>query len=61
MSTFLIVCLIGFACNITVFVSALIFLHKENKGIDIATVSLLLLTCCIPWLLYISYLVVLLR
>lgn len=57
MNTFFAVCLVGFACNITVFVATLYSIYKENKEIELDLVALLLLTCCIPWALYFLYLV----
>lgn len=57
MNTFFAVCLVGFACNITVFVATLYSIYKEDKEIELGLVALLLFTCCIPWALYFLYLV----
>lgn len=57
MDTFFIVCWIGFACNVTVFVATLYSIYKEDKEVELSLVALLLLTGCIPWALYFLYLV----
>lgn len=57
MDAFLSICLVGFACNITVFVATLYSIYKEYKEIELSLVALLLLTYCIPWALYFLYLI----